>query len=57
VVLLIWMAIAPVLAGVLRVVHRPDDRQLLPHLLAGVLFPIALVAGLTAAAAVLPPGS
>jgi hypothetical protein len=57
VLILLWIAIAPVLAGTLRVVRRPAERRLLPHLLAGVLFPIALVAGFAAAAAVLPPGS
>jgi hypothetical protein len=57
VLILLWIAIAPVLAGTLRVVHRPAERRLLPHLLAGVLFPIALMAGFAAAAAVLPPGS
>jgi hypothetical protein len=56
VVLLLWIVIAPVLTGVLPVGRRPGERKMLPHLLAGVLFPIALVAGLGAAAAALPPG-
>ena len=57
---LAWMCLAPVVAGALRVGGRPAERTpaaLVAHSMAGVMFPVALVAGLFAAGVVLPPGS
>jgi hypothetical protein len=39
------------------VAGRPGERRLVPHVIAGVLFPIVLVAACSGAATVLPPGS
>ena len=54
---LAWMAVAPVLAGVLRAAGRPAARLPLAHLAAGVLFPVALAAGFYAAGLVVSPGA
>ena len=54
---LAWMVAAPVLASVLRVPGRPAARLPLAHVAAGVVFPVALVAGFYVATLVVSPGS
>ena len=60
VIIMAWMVVAPVLAAVLPVTGRPHERTLwilVVHVIAAVLFPVALAVGLLAAGRVLPPGS
>ena len=52
----VWMGVAPLWAGLRRVARRPADRTLVAHVVAGVLFPVTLVAGLFVAGRVFPPG-
>ena len=56
-IILVWMVVAPVLAGWLRVDGRPSHRALVAHVAAGLLFPVAMVAGFVIATLVLAPGS
>jgi hypothetical protein len=56
-IILVWMVVAPVLAGVLRVDGRRPHRALVAHVVAGRLFPVAMIAGFFIASGVFAPGS
>jgi hypothetical protein len=58
--LLAWMIVAPVLAGVWRfgpVAADPGPGRVQEHVIAGVLFLVGLVLGFVLASGVAPPGS